>query len=97
MPKPVTRRECLTRGQIAKRWGVSPSRVDILIKQGHLEKAFAIPSCGHYREVVKIPLDAVLEVERTWRLSDRRGCRVDSTSGEPEVECEKAEHDAGLG
>lgn len=68
MPKPRTERVFFTRGQLARRWGVSVDRVCQLIEAGQLEGVFEIPSVEGFGKVVKIPLESVKAAERSWSV-----------------------------
>ena len=68
MSKFKTKRETLTVGQLAKRWGVAPKRVAELIRNGSLKGTFAIPSSGRFGKTTKIPLATVMEAEKTWQV-----------------------------
>lgn len=69
MPRAKTHLEFLTVGQVAKRWGVSPSRIHQLINCGLIPGVFRIPSSGRYGETIKIPFSSVLRLENDqWAI-----------------------------
>ncbi len=73
MPKPKTRRESLTQGQLAKRWGVAPRRIEELIREGSLPGTFVIPPSGRFGKTTKIPLATVVDAEKSWRIQTDTG------------------------
>jgi hypothetical protein len=75
MPRSKIRPEALTIGQLATRWGVSPERVRALIEDGKLQGAFQIPSAGRYGATIKIPIAAILDVERDWAVEPSAATR----------------------
>ena len=77
MSRPRTNTEALSPGQLARRWGISPDRVQRLIDAGQLPGAFRIPSSGKYGKAIRIPLWTVLTREEKWAMSgvDRRPSR----------------------
>jgi hypothetical protein len=71
MPRPKTKLEVLTPGQLARRWGLGIDRVRRLIQTGRLPGAFKVPSAGRYGETVRIPLAAVLQAEKEWAIASK--------------------------
>jgi len=68
MPKARTQRNALTRGQLARRWGVSVARVRQLIDSGRLGSVFEIPAVDGFGKVLKIPIESVKAAERDWSV-----------------------------
>lgn len=64
-----TKCESLTCGELARRWGVSGSRIHQLIEAGDLPGVFEIPAAGAFRRIIKIPMSSVLHAEATWSIS----------------------------
>ena len=62
-------RECLSIGQLARRWGVSPERIKQLIAAGKLGGSFKVPSAGRYGAAIRIPMDHIRLAERQWLIS----------------------------
>ena len=80
MPKQKTGRESLTQGQLAKRWGVAPRRIEELIREGSLPGTFVIPPSGRFGKTTKIPLATVVEAEKSWRIEAEAGPTTDPVS-----------------
>lgn len=64
-----TKCESLTCGELARRWGVSVTRVHQLIEAGDLPDVFEIPAAGAFKRIVKIPMTSVLRAETAWSIS----------------------------
>ena len=76
MPRPKTKLEVLTPGQLARRWGLGVDRIRWLIHTGGLPGAFKVPAAGQYSEAVRIPLASVLQAEQDWAIAPK-----DATAG----------------
>lgn len=64
-----TKCESLTCGELARRWGVSVTRVHQLIEAGDLPDVFEIPAAGTFKRIIKIPMASILRAETTWSIS----------------------------
>jgi hypothetical protein len=76
MPRPKTKPEAFTIGQLAQHWAVGKDRVQSLVLAGLIPGAFTIPSSGRYGETVKIPLASILLVEQEWANNPQEGRRT---------------------
>ncbi len=76
MPRPKTKPEAFTIGQLAQKWAVGKDRVQSLVLAGRIPGAFTIPSSGRYGETVKIPLASILLVEQEWAINPDEGRRT---------------------
>ena len=81
MPRPKTKPEAFTIGQLAQHWAVGKDRVQSLVLAGRIPGAFTIPSSGRYGETVKIPLALSYWSSRNGRSLPRRAATWNADSG----------------
>lgn len=98
MPKQLTRGDALTRGQLARRWGVCLGRVRQLIEAGLLPGVFEIPPAGKFGKVVKVPMNSILAAEKKWKITPvGDGTHADGSRADPQVVGGQADPHVGAG